>query len=100
MTEDGETRLRRLRMRSWRRGMKEMDLILGGFADGPLVALSEDQMAGYEALLSENDQDLYLWITARLNPGPGKPLGPEALAPLLDRIAGHATAAFRNGEDS
>ncbi len=100
MTEDDETRLRRLKMRSWRRGMKEMDLILGAFADGPLAALPEDQTAVYEALLSENDQDLYLWITARLNPGPGKPLGPAALASMLDRIADHATAAFQGGSDS
>lgn len=31
--EDHATRLKRLRMRSWHRGIKEMDLILGGFAD-------------------------------------------------------------------
>ena len=33
MAETRETRIKRLRMRSWRRGIKEMDLILGGFAD-------------------------------------------------------------------
>ena len=40
MIESPEIRLRRLTMRSWRRGMKEMDLILGHFADGPLAQLS------------------------------------------------------------
>lgn len=94
MTEDAETRLRRLRMRSWRRGMKEMDLILGAFADGPLATLSETEMAAYEVLLSENDQDLYLWITARLNPGSGKVLGPDGLAPLLDHIARHSVTVL------
>jgi antitoxin CptB len=57
-----EIDFRRLRMRSWRRGTREMDLILGPFADGALHALSADMLRAYEDLLSENDQDLYLWI--------------------------------------
>lgn len=92
MTDD-EQRLRRLRMRSWRRGMKEMDLILGAFADGPLADLSEPMLADYEVLMSENDQDLYLWITARIS---GRDAGregePAKLSPLLDVIAAHAAA--------
>ena len=82
-----ELRLRRLRMRSWRRGMKEMDLILGPFADGPLAGLDEARMGEYEMLMDENDQDLYRWITARLD---GRPEGPAVLGPLLDLIAEHA----------
>lgn len=89
---DDDQRLRRLRIRSWRRGMKEMDLILGPFADGPLAGLSEPMMARYEALMAENDQDLYLWITARIS---GREAGPEDLAPLLDVIARHASARLR-----
>lgn len=76
-----EARLKRLRMRSWRRGMKEMDLILGPFADGPLAGLSEDELDLYERLLEENDQDLYLWVT-------GAYAAPEALVPMLDTIRG------------
>ncbi|MFV0386612.1 succinate dehydrogenase assembly factor 2 [Paracoccus sp. (in: a-proteobacteria)] len=91
-TETPEIRLRRLRMRSWRRGMKEMDLILGGFADGPLTGLGEAELASYERLLSENDQDLYRWITARISGG--DPAGPKNLAPILDRIAAHAAGRF------
>ena len=64
MTEEAhETRLRRLRMRSWRRGTKEMDLILGPYADAELGALGPDALDAYEALLSENDQDLYRWAS-------------------------------------
>ena len=48
MTEAAETRLRRLRIRSWRRGMKEMDLILGHFADGPLALLDGADLDAYE----------------------------------------------------
>lgn len=92
-TETHEIRLRRLRMRSWRRGMKEMDLILGHFADGPLEDLGAADLDAYEALLSENDQDLYLWVTARL-PGraPAADGAPAALHALLERIAAHAAA--------
>ena len=63
---DGETpenRLKRLKMRSWRRGIKEMDIILGGFADARLAELSPEALEAYEALLDENDQDLYKWVS-------------------------------------
>ncbi|MDO5657352.1 MAG: succinate dehydrogenase assembly factor 2 [Paracoccus sp. (in: a-proteobacteria)] len=87
--EDRETRLKRLRIRSWRRGMKEMDLILGPFSDGPLRAQGDDLLNEYEALLDENDQDLYLWITARTQ---NRAEGPEALARVMDEIAGFAAS--------
>lgn len=66
MTETTEIRLKRLAMRSWRRGMKEMDLILGGFADGRLPAMPADFLDSYEALLEENDQLLYKWVSGAL----------------------------------
>lgn len=63
MTEKPADRLARLRMRSWRRGTREMDLILGPYADQALSGLTPSELDAYEAVLSENDQDLYLWIT-------------------------------------
>ena len=75
-----EARLKKLRMRSWRRGMKEMDLILGPFADARLADLDGPVLDAYEALLEENDQDLYLWVTGALP-------CPVAMAPMLDLIA-------------
>lgn len=92
--ETPEIRLRRLRMRSWRRGMKEMDLILGPFADGPLSDLSEADFAAYERLMEENDQDLYRWITARVTESDQGERGPDDLSAILDRIAGHAGRRF------
>lgn len=92
--ETPEIRLRRLRMRSWRRGMKEMDLILGHFADAPLALLSPDDLDAYEVVLEENDQDLYLWITARINDGSGD-RGPAALSHVMDIVANHARARLR-----
>ncbi|WP_246175155.1 succinate dehydrogenase assembly factor 2 [Paracoccus limosus] len=82
-----EARFKRLRMRSWRRGTKEMDLILGPFSDSQLGALSAGELDLYEQLLDENDQDLYLWIAARLR---DEHPGPQELLALLDRVAGHA----------
>ena len=79
-----DARLKRLRMRSWRRGMKEMDLILGPFSDSELTALTPAELDIYEVLLEENDQDLYPWITARM--GGTKP-GPAAISDMLDRVA-------------
>ncbi len=95
MTETHENRLRRLRMRSWRRGTKEMDLLLGPYADARLEALSADELDLYERLLEESDQDLYLWVSARSR---GEEAGPEHLAPALCAIGEFAlTRADRNG---
>jgi antitoxin CptB len=80
-----ETRLKRLKIRSWRRGTKEMDLILGPFCDAEAAALPEDDLDLYEALLSENDHDLYSWVS-------GKAPAPDRFAPLVGRIARHAGA--------
>ncbi len=75
MTETRDTRIKRLRMRSWRRGTKEMDLILGGFADAELADLDGAALDDYERLLEENDWDLYYWVTgAREVPGTHAPL--------------------------
>ena len=82
--DEHEARLKRLRMRSWRRGTKEMDLILGPFADSELPDLSPRDLDLYEAVLAENDQDLYPWITARMA---GRQLGPDHISPMLDRVA-------------
>jgi antitoxin CptB len=78
-----EIRLKRLRIRSWRRGIKEMDLILGAFCDEELAGLPDAEVALYEELLSENDHDLYGWISGR-----GEP--PERFSALISRIGAHA----------
>ncbi|WP_246053638.1 succinate dehydrogenase assembly factor 2 [Paracoccus hibiscisoli] len=101
MAETLETpanRLKRLHMRSWRRGMKEMDLILGYFADECLADLSAADLDLYERMLAENDQDLYLWVTARIGEGDGPDRGaPDLLAAMLDRVAAHAAGRFAQG---
>ncbi|EDM71692.1 TPR repeat family protein [Roseobacter sp. AzwK-3b] len=64
--EDRDTRLRRLHMRSIRRGIKEMDIILTRYSEARLAALGPDQLDLYDRLLWENDQDLYQWVTGQV----------------------------------
>ena len=79
MTELLEHRIKRMKMRSWRRGIKEMDLILGPYADRMLVEMSTDQLDLYDELLEENDHDLYQWVS-------GKVPAPERFAELIDLL--------------
>ncbi|MBM3604096.1 MAG: succinate dehydrogenase assembly factor 2 [Alphaproteobacteria bacterium] len=90
--ETPENRLKRLHMRSWRRGMKEMDLILGHFADDCLAGLAPGDLDLYERMLGENDQDLYLWVTGRIGDAQASGRdGPPHLGTMLDRVARHAS---------
>jgi len=70
VSETPETRLKRLRMRAWRRGTKEMDLILGGYADTRLAGLTGGALDTFEALLDESDQELYRWVSGQDSPPP------------------------------
>ena len=56
-------RQRKLLFRSWHRGMREMDLILGQFADANIDTLSDDELDQYEALMEALDRDLLKWVT-------------------------------------
>lgn len=69
MTEARETRLKRLKIRCWRRGTKEMDLLLGGFADARLADLPDADLDAFERLMEENDQDLYAWLSGQTEGG-------------------------------
>ena len=66
-----EHRIKRLRMRSMRRGIKEMDLILSAFADARLDEMDDAALEHYDALLAENDQDLYQWVSNQATPPAG-----------------------------
>ena len=54
--------IKRLKMRSWRRGMKEMDIILGKFIDHSIDFLTDNEMQSYENLLNNDDQTIFSWI--------------------------------------
>lgn len=80
--------VKRLRMRSMRRGIKEMDLILSAFADAHLETMTDDQLAIYDQLLSENDHDIYGWIG-------GQFAVPPVYAGLIHEIAKGAHGVTR-----
>jgi antitoxin CptB len=83
MTETAQARLKRMGMRRWRRGTKEMDLVLGPWSDAHLAHLSAEQLDLYEQVLAENDQDLMSWIL-------GQTPAPASIAAFLDEIGQYA----------
>ena len=58
-----DARRKRLRFRAWHRGMREMDLLLGRFADSAVAGFSDSEVTLFEALMEVPDPDLYSWIT-------------------------------------
>jgi antitoxin CptB len=90
VSEAAAHRLKRLAMRAQRRGILEMDLILGGFAARDLAGLDAGGLDAFEALLDENDQDLLGWVTGLQPP-------PPAFAALVAQIAASAGAGPASG---
>ncbi|HJZ31890.1 MAG TPA: succinate dehydrogenase assembly factor 2 [Hyphomicrobiaceae bacterium] len=80
MHEDLETRRRRAYYRAWHRGTKEMDWILGRFADSALAEMSPEALQRFEALLALPDPDLQQMIIDGDRPGEA------ALWELIDRL--------------
>ncbi|MGE3149163.1 MAG: succinate dehydrogenase assembly factor 2 [Pseudorhodoplanes sp.] len=61
-------RRRKLLFRSWHRGIRETDLIMGRFADSQIAALTDSDLDDYEKLLDVPDRDLYAWVTGEYPP--------------------------------
>jgi antitoxin CptB len=59
----GEKRLKRLLYQSLHRGCKETDAILGKFAQKYLSTFDENEIDLYEKFISEDDWDIYAWLT-------------------------------------
>ena len=79
-----QTRVQRARLRAWRRGFREADLIFGPFADRHAPNFDEDEMAAFERLLEAPDLDAYNWIL-RAEPTPA-----EFETPLMERLRAFA----------
>lgn len=60
-----EHRLKKIRLRAWRRGFREADLILGPFADKHVPTMTSAQLDAFEALMEEADQDIYDWYLGK-----------------------------------
>lgn len=71
MDTAAENRRKRLKFLAWHRGFKEIDLILGPFADERLASMSIEELDEFEALLNVPDHDLYDWICQRSSPPDG-----------------------------
>ena len=58
-----DERRRRLLYRAWHRGTREMDLIMGRFADAAVSQLTEAEISELEQLAEVPDPELYAWLT-------------------------------------
>jgi antitoxin CptB len=79
-SEGLDERRKRLLFRCWHRGTREMDLILGRFADASVAELSDTELAQLERLIEVPDPDLYAALSGDLL------LAPEFRTALFDRI--------------
>jgi antitoxin CptB len=82
-----DDRRKRLLFRCWHRGTREMDLILGRFADAEIAVLTESELTDLESLIEVPDPDLYAALSG------GALLAPEYRTALFDRIK-----SFQPGE--
>src|SRR5947209_18797169 len=60
--EDREVRRRRIRFRAWHRGTREMDLLMGGFADAEVTRLRDAELDQFEHLLDVPDALVFAWL--------------------------------------
>ena len=58
---DRDIRLKRLHFRAHHRGVKEADLLIGGFFDAHARNWSEDEIVLFEDLMEEQDVDIMAW---------------------------------------
>src|SRR4051794_5145981 len=80
-SSDGlDDRRKRLLFRRWHRGTREMDLILGRFADAAIADLTDAELGQLEQLIEVPDPDLYAALSGDVL------LAPEFRNRLFDRI--------------
>lgn len=80
-SSDGlDVRRRKLLFRSWHRGMRETDLIMGRFADATIGTLTEAELDDFERLLDVPDRDVLSWVLGEI------PVDPEYDTALFRRI--------------
>lgn len=77
---DLDHRRRKVLFRSWHRGMREMDLIMGRFADKEIGTMSDGDLDLFELLIEVPDRDLLAWITGE------KPVPENYLTPVFKRL--------------
>lgn len=93
-SEGLDPRRRRALVRAWRRGMREVDLILGRYADAHIGAMSDHDLADFEALMDVPDQDVLDWVTA------AEPVDPAYATPLFDAIVAFHTGCSNSNDQA
>lgn len=86
MTETDMDKRKRLKFRSWHRGTRELDLIMGTFADRHLDGLTGAELDLYDQILTHPDPDLYNWITAV------EPVPANFMNPVMEKLLRHRVA--------
>lgn len=84
-----DVRQRKTHFRCWHRGIREMDLILGRFADAHVATLTSAELDELEQLLEEQDSDLLNWLTNQ------QAMPADIDTPFFRRIAAFAGATIR-----
>jgi antitoxin CptB len=64
-TDGLDPRRKKIIFRAWHRGMREMDLIMGRFAESNIDHMSDVELDIFELLIEAPDRDLLAWITGR-----------------------------------
>ena len=75
-----DARRRRILFHAWRRGLREMDLVMGHFADAELPGMPAADLDAFERLLDAPDPSVLAWITGEA------PVPAEFDTPLLARL--------------
>jgi antitoxin CptB len=89
-----DERRRRILFRAWRRGVREMDLIMGRFVDAHLPTMNEDELAEFERLLDVPDPQALAWIIG------GEDLPREFDTPLFARLRGSQREAPTRADET
>lgn len=85
-SEEKEMRIKRLQYRANHRGIKEMDIVIGGFAIEKLPHLTDEQIDDFEQLMGEHDRDLIVWFTNEA------PFPHEALQDIFNMVCDYLKA--------
>lgn len=80
MTTDLDERRRKLTFRAWRRGFREMDLLMGSFADQKLAGLDTSGLDEFERLLGTPDWEVFAWLIGQ------KEVPANHRGPVLDQL--------------
>ena len=82
---DLDVRRRKILFRAWHRGTREMDLLMGRFADAALAGMSDAELDEFERLIDVPDPELFRWI-----------MGEAKAPPEYDTLVLHRLKAFNH----